>query len=489
MSHTNSVRTCFLLGVSYDRRMDAPQKDLYDVVIVGAGASGSALFYSLARYTTIQNILIIEKYATPGSVNSAAHNNSQTLHVGDIETNYSVEKSKQVRPAALMVKRYTDLLPESKRGPIISKVQKMVIGIGSEQVKFLQQRFELLKDIYPDIVYLDRDDIAVVEPLVIMGRPKSELISALASKEGYAVDFQKLSKSFIDEAHAVNDNRVESLFNSKVTTIELLNDIYHIKLSSGVLIKSRTVVVNADSYSLLFAKQLGYGHKYSLIPIAGSFYFSKENVLKGKVYTVQDPKLPFAAVHGDPDIRVSGKTRFGPTARFFPVLEARNRSTFVDFLKSSGLNRFRTWASFTKILLDPTRFLYLLENMLYELPIIGKMIFIKNVRRIIPTIKAKDIDMISGYGGMRLQRVDTEKGELQLGEGKIIEKNIIFNMTPSPGASVCLYNAMRDTELLVGMLKGSASFDKTKMMHDLINENTSEMPQPIEVSMPHAYVS
>ena len=33
-----------------------------------------------------------------------------------------------------------------------------------------------------------------------------------------------------------------------------------------------------------------------------------------KVYMVQNDKLPFAALHGDPDILKNGKTRFGPTA-------------------------------------------------------------------------------------------------------------------------------------------------------------------------------
>jgi malate dehydrogenase (quinone) len=58
----------------------------YDVVIIGGGASGTALLYTLAKYTNIPHIALIEKYDRPGQVNSKASNNSQTLHVGDIET-------------------------------------------------------------------------------------------------------------------------------------------------------------------------------------------------------------------------------------------------------------------------------------------------------------------------------------------------------------------------------------------------------------------
>jgi malate dehydrogenase (quinone) len=63
----------------------------YDVLIVGGGVVGTALLYTLSKYTDIKNIGLIEKYSDLGLVNSASTKNSQTLHFGDIETNYSFE--------------------------------------------------------------------------------------------------------------------------------------------------------------------------------------------------------------------------------------------------------------------------------------------------------------------------------------------------------------------------------------------------------------
>ena len=57
------------------------------------------------------------------------------------------------------------------------------------------------------------------------------------------------------------------------------------------------LLVAAGAHSLLFAKSLGYGLNYALLSVAGSFYFAPK-LLKGKVYTVQRPKLPYAAIHG-----------------------------------------------------------------------------------------------------------------------------------------------------------------------------------------------
>ncbi len=66
-----------------------------DVAIIGGGISGTALLYLLARYTDIGHIALLEKYPAVAQINSHGRNNSQTLHCGDIETNYTLEKALQ----------------------------------------------------------------------------------------------------------------------------------------------------------------------------------------------------------------------------------------------------------------------------------------------------------------------------------------------------------------------------------------------------------
>ncbi|MBP9763064.1 FAD-dependent oxidoreductase [Patescibacteria group bacterium] len=466
--------------------MTQPDSALYDIVIIGGGASGTSLLYTLAHYTNVQRIALLEKYARPGQVNSKATNNSQTLHVGDIETNYSLDKVRQVKPAAMMVARYANQLPSAERSEILFPVQKMVLGVGREEVASLEKRFSDLRELFPDLKKLTRADIEQVEPNVVKGRSTEEPIIALCTNQGYGVDFERLAQSFID--HAKQDKPDLSVrFNSQVESIVFNADkTYTLNIKDGTSVTTKALVVNADSYSLLLAKQLGYGQHFSLIPIAGTFYFSKK-LLNGKVYTVQEPRLPFAAVHGDPDVRVADATRWGPTARFHPVLESRNFKTSLDYLRSSGLGNLQTWVSFFKILLDPVRFKYLLKNMLYELPWIGTRLFVENVKKIIPTIRASDLQAAEGYGGMRLQRVDTNTHELQLGEGKIVGENSLFNMTPSPGASVCLYNAMRDAEKIMEFLNHTYQFESDRMRQELFN---APQTHPLDaVSLPEGYAS
>lgn len=460
----------------------------YDVAIIGAGASGSALVYTLAKYSTINRIALIEKHATAGQVNSKSSNNSQTLHVGDIETNYSLDKVRQVYPAAMMIARYGQSLQPETRNTFLFPMPKMVLAVEAHEVALMEQRYADLKSIFPRLQKLSREDLATIEPATVIGRDPAVPILALYTTEGYAVNFETLAQQWITHAHTLRPD-IDLLFSHHVDHLEKQGPHYVIHMKNGTTITTKVLVVNADSYSLLLAQQLGYGKEFSLIPIAGSFYFSKK-ILTAKVYTVQEPKLPFAAVHGDPDIMSPDQeTRWGPTARFYPVLEARNLKTFFSFLKSSGLERPKTWLSFAKILLDPIRLKYLLENMLYEIPGLGKHMFIKNVQKIVPSLTAADVRMAQGYGGMRLQRVDTNTKQLLLGEGKIVGDHALFNMTPSPGASVALYNAMRDTETIAKFLGDPSLFNEDQMLHDLYIETKDPHPKLVDVSQKYTYTA
>src|SRR5665647_730978 len=117
----------------------------YDVLIVGGGVVGTALLYTLSKYTNIRNIGLIEKYADFGLVNSASYNNSQTLHFGDIETNYSIDKARSVKQMADMVMNYLESEKNSASDKeLFSKYSKMVLAVGASQVQELKKRYPCL---------------------------------------------------------------------------------------------------------------------------------------------------------------------------------------------------------------------------------------------------------------------------------------------------------------------------------------------------------
>lgn len=435
----------------------------YEVVIIGGGVCGTALLYTLSNYTNIERIALIEKESDVALVNSFTNSNSQTLHFGDIETNYSLAKAEKVNKGASLVKHY--LLAQDTQSEIYTKYHKMVLGVGQEQVDKLKARYEEFKQLFPDLRLLNRLEIGEKEPKVLVDRPTEQEIIALYTDEGYTVDFNLLAQSFVANSVSNPNAKLDLLFDTKVKRIKQQQDSYQVQTTDNKIITAKVVMVAAGAHSLLFAKSLGYGLNYALLSVAGSFYFAPQ-LLNGKVYTVQRQKLPFAAIHGDPEVHDRTIARFGPTAKVLPMLERHHYGSIIEYFQTAGLS-LKAILSFIKILSDSTIFKYIALNFCYDLPIIGKRLFIKEVKKIIPAIALKDLTYAKGYGGVRPQVVNLKTQALEMGEAKITGDRIIFNITPSPGASTCLQNALEDTARIIDFLGDGYEFQRQQFIDNL----------------------
>lgn len=427
----------------------------YDLVIVGGGISGASMLYTAAEFTDIDSMALFEKEESIAAINSHHTNNSQTLHFGDIETNYTLEKATEVKEAAEMLAGYLER--EDPDRNCHAKRSKMVLGVGDEEVQSLTDRYheEGFGDLFPKLHVIGREEIRELEPAVVEGRDPDVPMAALQTPDGYVVDFGATAESMVE--NAMDRDGVDLFTGTPVTTIERHGDGFTLETESGAT-TAETVVVAAGSHSLQFAKSMGYGENMSLLPVAGSF-FEAEDLLNGKVYTLQMKKLPFAAVHGDAEVHDNSITRFGPTAKVVPTLERGRLNTVRDFFDVFRLSP-ASIASYLTILADRIFLPYVLKNLLYDLPGIGKRAFLPHVQKVVPTASADDIERAKGYGGVRPQIVDTANRSLDMGEAKIVGDDIIFNITPSPGASTCLKNAKNDIEQIVSDLDADHTFDE-----------------------------
>jgi len=442
----------------------------HDVVIVGGGVSGTALLYTLSKYTDVKNIALIEKYSDFGLVNSSPRMNSQTLHFGDIETNYTLEKAKKVKRYADMVMHYLETEKSAKGDEgLFIKVPKMVLAVGKEQVKTLSERFPSFGQLFPKLRMIGKEEIGKVEPRILEGRDPEQELLAFLTEDGYTVDFRKLSHSFVRNAKVYNPDITVRL-STKVLKVSWEGDHYRV-ITDQEECEAAAVVVDAGSHSLKFAKSLGYGKDFSILSMSGSFYTGPK-VLNGKVYTMQIPKLPFAAVHGDPEVHNENITRFGPTAKPIFFLERYNYSTFWEYWQTFGLG-LAPLRSILKISSDGVIFRYLLKNVVYDFPWIGKKAFMKEIRKIVPNAKSEEIRFAKRVGGTRPQIINNKTKKLELGEAKILGEKIIFNITPSPGASTCLGNAFEDTTKLMGFLSDRFTFNGDQFEKDLVTRENS----------------
>ncbi len=481
-----------------------PMTGPLDVLIVGGGVCGSALLFELARYTDLGRIALVERYDQLARVNSKATNNSQTIHCGDIETNYTLEKAVKVKRTAEMIVHYAELLEPAERERCVFRTPKMVLAVGEQECAFLRERFARFSPHFPAMELLEKEQIAEWEPNVALvdGQLRPEELVAIGIRSTYtAVDYEELAESFVAQARAAIDEsqgsadegqsprRLDLLMGTSVEQIIPEGELFRVRLAptpgctAGLAadgtavapteVLARHVVVNAGAHSLLMAQQMGFGLEYSCLPVAGSFYFTPD-LLKGKVYTVQNDKLPFAAIHGDPDVRAPGKTRFGPTALLLPLLERYKPASFWEFLKVLRLD-WAVLAVFWQLFRIADIRNYIFKNLLFEVPWLRRRLFLADARKIVPGMRLDDLRFAEGYGGVRPQLIDKVNRKLMLGEASIPAlPGLVFNVTPSPGGTCCLGNAARDLEAIVERL--GCAFDRQRLARELYGSGEEAAP-------------
>ena len=440
------------------------QEKHYDVIIIGGGITGSALAYVLVEFSGIKNIALLEKYEGLATLNSKASANSQTIHCGDIETNYDLQKATEVKRKADMIVKYCQ--KHGYENKFLFQGQKMALGVGESEVELIKDRFEKFKELYPYLQLFGKEELKKIEPKLVFdgrGEERAEDIVAMGVQSGVytTIDYGAMANSFVQNAKNVEGKTCDLYLNTEVQNITKVGDKLYIRTANRLSLSADFVVVDAGAHSLWLAHKMGLGQDLSTICIAGSFYLTKQKLLNGKVYMVQNPKLPFAALHGDPDLLADGCTRFGPTALTMPKLERYKGCRSVpEFFQSLNFDMDVAkviWQNFG----DSEVRDFLIRNIGFEIPILGKKLFVKNARKIIPSIREEDIYYAKGFGGVRPQVISHSQKKLLLGEARIGENpGVIFNMTPSPGATSCLGNALRDAKSACEYL--GVSFDDAK---------------------------
>ncbi len=231
------------------------------MLIVGGGVVGTALLYTLSKYTNIKNIGLIEKYSDFGLVNSASYNNSQTLHFGDIETNYSIDKARSVKQMADMVMNYL----ESEKSHLVPvrnySANTRRWFLLSERIRFRNLKRDILpfSELFPKLKMIEKDEIGKIEPRVLEGRDPDQEILALDTEDGYTVDFKKLCHSFVDNALKSNPT-LDIHLDTKLLKISKNDDYYTVLTNKGEF-RSTVVVIAAGGHSLMIAKSLGIWEK------------------------------------------------------------------------------------------------------------------------------------------------------------------------------------------------------------------------------------
>jgi malate dehydrogenase (quinone) len=80
------------------------------------------------------------------------------------------------------------------------------------------------------------------------------------------------------------------------------------------------------------------------------------------------------------------------------LLEKRNYSSIFDYLRTAGIS-INAFISFFNILSEKVIWQYILKNYLYDIPLIGKRLFLKEARKVVPSLQLSDLRLAKEYGG------------------------------------------------------------------------------------------
>lgn len=274
----------------------------FDLVVVGAGIVGLAVAREFSLRHPQATVAVVEK---EGAV--AAHqtgHNSGVVHGGIYYEPGSLKARLCVEGARLMYEYCAD------QGIHHDRCGKLVVAVREEELgrlDTLEQRG--VANGVPGLRRLAAQEIGEVEP-------NATGVAALHAPNTGIVDYAEVCRAVHRE---LVGRGVELRFGSEVLAITERAGRAVLTLATGEPVEAGQVVVCAGLWADRLARRSGAPADPRIVPFRGAYLRlrrTEQPVVRGMVYPVPDPRLPFLGVHVTRHI--DGHVLLGPTAMMVP---------------------------------------------------------------------------------------------------------------------------------------------------------------------------
>ena len=267
---------------------------MYDVVIIGAGVSGSASARELSRYKL--NVCVVEKEEDVCCGTSKA--NSAIVHAGFDAEAGSLMAKLNVEGNQMMEALSKELDFHYKNNG------SLVVCINEEEKPNLQALYDRgVENGVKDLRIIDREELVKLEPNIA-----DEAVAALYAPTGGIVCPFGMNIAFAENAAT---NGVEFKFDTEVTDLEKKGDNWVVKTSQGE-IETRYVVNAAGVYADKFHNMVS-DKKLHITPRRGDYCLLDRSTEGFVTHTIfQLPGKYGKGVLVSPTVH--GNTLVGPTA-------------------------------------------------------------------------------------------------------------------------------------------------------------------------------
>jgi L-2-hydroxyglutarate oxidase LhgO len=274
-----------------------------EITIIGAGVVGLAIAEKSSQVHT--GVFLTEKHSTFGQETSSR--NSEVIHAGIYYTKDSLK-------ARLCLEGKRLLYDYCRKYDVpFNNCGKLIVATSEEEISVIEGiRQTALQNGVDDIVYLDRDQIAEMEPNIFA-------LKALFSPSTGIIDSHSLMKQF--ETNTIN-NGGQVVYGSEVTGIKRIENGYRITLldadKNSYSYTSRIVINSAGLTSDKVSEMVGLSDDNLKIYFCKGEYFRirppKNRLIKRLIYPVPHVNMEGIGIHVTIDM--GGGAKLGPDVKY-----------------------------------------------------------------------------------------------------------------------------------------------------------------------------
>lgn len=381
------------------------------VIVVGAGIVGLASARAVFDADADAEVVVVDKEPDVG-LHQTSHN-SGVVHAGLYYKPGSL-KARLCRRGVGLMREYCQArgLAYEECGKVLVATDERDLGRLAE----IEERAEA--NGVPGVTRLDESGLRAIEP-------HAGGLGGLHSPYTAIVDYAEVARALRVE---LTQRGAEIRLNSPVTAVRDEGARPEVVLADGVVLGADRILVCAGLHADRLARASGRSADPQIVPFRGEYYAvrrDREMLVRGLIYPVPDPSLPFLGVHLTKQI--GGGVLVGPNAVLALAREGYARRTVSrrdlrDIIGSSGMRRVarRHWRAGAAELARSA----------------SRRVFIHEARRYVPELRARDV--VPAPAGVRAQAVSAA-GDLL--DDFVLDRgtNVVWvRNAPSPAATSSL---------------------------------------------------
>jgi (S)-2-hydroxyglutarate dehydrogenase len=381
------------------------------IVVVGGGILGLATARLLCTSVADAEVVVVEK--EDALARHQTGHNSGVAHAGLYYTPGSL-KARLCRRGIGLLRDYC-----AANGLAYDACGKVVAATEPHELEPLRRLGERAQENgVPGLRWLGQGELAEVEPAL-------EAIAGLHSPETAIVDFVAVAYALAAEVQAAGGQILTGI---PVARVRANGAGANVELSGGASLQADRVIVCAGLQADRVARASGEAAEPRIVPFRGEYWQLRPErtaLVKGLIYPVPDPTLPFLGVHLTR--KIDGSVWLGPNAVLSLAREGYRRSRvsprdLADTVSWPGtwLMLRRHWRAAAGELSRSVR----------------KRAFIAELQRYVPSLTAADA--VRAPAGVRAQALDRD-GSLVDDFRLTINRNVVWvRNAPSPAATSSL---------------------------------------------------